>query len=1687
MLQGLEDRSVPATITVTNNLDTLAVDGKVSIREAIESINGGANINADVVAVGAYGTTDTVLFQAGLTGPISLAAGQLNISSRMTITGPGSSLLTIQNAAAAGPASRVFNITDGPTTISGLKITGGNATTSGGGISIFAVTTLNAVDVSANLTSAISYVDLGGGGGISIHGGSLTLVDSVVSNNSAIGVPAFAGGFVQSYGGGILNVQSFSLTVTNSTIANNSASGSGGGICLALRGTLNMTGSTVSGNKSNTLYASPYGGGGIFLRNSTATIRNSTISGNSTNSAGKDSTGGGIVSSLGPAPIRIENTTIAFNDAGVSSGGGIKRSGSAVISIVSSIISNNTASGSGPDVSGTISLADHSLLGDATGSVISTDIGPTIVADPLLDVLANYGGSTATHNLKAGSPAINVGLSTVPTLAFDQRGSGFPRVQGAGIDIGSSETSDQGPSAVATAANVTVAGGTTHLVTVVYSDTNGSKLIDASTLATGNITVSGPGFFATPTLIGGPYANGQSVTVTYQFTAADNAILGQWDSSDDGIYSIDIVAGKVFDKDAPTPFAVPAFTAGTFTVAAPITYTVDEVSDVDNGIGKLSIREAIVSANNDGVPSVVLFDQTEFSGTKTITMTAGELMITEGVTITGPNGGLILDGAAASRIFNINPNTTNDAVSISNMTATNGMVSGSAGGGILNVDSALTLTKVTVSNCNTNNNGGGIGMTTNDGSLNLIDSMVINNKAVASGKIGGGINAQGQTNVTVLRSTIAGNQAGRNGGGVNMQSSGTLTIDDSEITGNSSTQFFTSPSGPGGGGICQRGGDAVIRNSTISGNFTGFQGGGIFVTFSVTTIINSTIAYNTALTQGGGIGQGINDRSVVHLESTIVANNSATYYEGPDTNTKLSASYSLIGNTTDTVITGGHNLLNVDAGLTPLDYYGGAQRVHGLRPGSVALNVGNNVTSLANDQRGAGFPRLVGPGVDIGAFEGIVTSPTGVLTQLGPIVVAGAMPNTVEVTYCDDVGIDAGKIDTGDIQILNPASVALPITGAAFTPMGTGGKAVYTFTVPGGNWDVTANGRYTVNLLPAQVQDIDAPPQTALAANLGSFDVAVPITYVVDEVSDAVDGKTGAGQLSIREALNSANTDANPSAIVFDPVIFSGTKTIAVTSGHLDITGGITITGPQGGVVLDAQGKNRLFLISSSTLSAAVSMINMTLTNGHAPFHGGGIQNSGARLTLTNVNINNCIADGGGGGGGIDVDNDRNSLTLIDSNVSNNKTIANRQGGGIRFGGTGQHLTLLRTTVSGNQADSGGGGIWFSNSCYLTVDASTISGNTSNIAGGTYPDGSGGGLFLFPTKGTIRNSTISGNTALGATSDGGGIFLYSNVNTLSIINSTITANSAGGKGGGISATKGPGTDDAARVLLSGTIVSNNTASVSFNDINGPATADYTLIGDTAGSLITGSNNQLNVNPLLAPLANNGGPTKTHAITSASPAYNTGSNTASLAFDQRGNTRSVGQTDIGAFEVQPAAKITSVAINGGDQQRSMVTKIQVNFNQHIGFTAGAAVAFSLTRVGDGNSVNLGASVDDSGGGTVVTLTFTGGAVDGNSLADGRYALHALAAGFNAEGLDGDGNGTGGDDFIFDEPNSPAPLDLSKVFRLFGDGEGNGSVNSGDFAMFRTVFGVAGPVFDFDNNGVVNSNDFAEFRKRFGLMI
>ena len=202
---------------------------------------------------------------------------------------------------------------------------------------------------------------------------------------------------------------------------------------------------------------------------------------------------------------------------------------------------------------------------------------------------------------------------------------------------------------------------------------------------------------------------------------------------------------------------------------------------------------------------------------------------------------------------------------------------------------------------------------------------------------------------------------------------------------------------------------------------------------------------------------------------------------------------------------------------------------------------------------------------------------------------------------------------------------------------------------------------------------------------------------------------------------------------------------------------------------------------------------------------------------------------------------------------------------------------------------------------------------------------------------------------------------------------------------------------------------------------------------------------------------------------------------------------------GSISVNPgtAPKVANVVVNGGVLQRSMVTQVQVTFDQHVTLPANAADAFLLNRVSDGAVVNLSAAVDDSGADTVVTLNFIGGAVEpstspftNQSLADGRYRLTVLAADvFSPSGvLDGDGNGIGGDDFnVVGNPTT------NKLFRLFGDINGDGFVNGVDLIAFRSEIGTASgdpnflAAFDANGDGFINGLDLTQFRNRIGIIV
>jgi len=444
-IAGVAVTSAPAgadTRVVTNLNDS----GAGSLRQALADANDG-----DVIDL------------TGLSGTITLTTGQLQINDVVTIMGPGPGILSVSG----NNASRVFNMRQtltgtGTVTISGLTITGGNATSepttqAGAGINFDCgrhsdnSLTVNNVVITGNLAD-----DLGAGLYFDrCLQGSLTISNSVIATNVTTG----------SGGGGVWFDEGVTMLVTNSTIAGNQAQDSGGGgITFDDGGSLVIRNSTISGNSTTT-----DNGGGIYLSGDvdSVTITNSTIANNSA------SVNGGGIAITQHDTVTILQSTISGNTAG-DLGDGIyvfgynaapaanaaprgnqddPRHASGQATTTQSLVLTGTIVAGNPDGTQDIATdtgdtahvtAKSSILGGLSAGIVLVDQGGNQknVTNPGLDVLADNGGPTQTMALLPGSPAIDAGPDPVPDFPGndnDQRGPGFPRVVNAKVDVGAFE------------------------------------------------------------------------------------------------------------------------------------------------------------------------------------------------------------------------------------------------------------------------------------------------------------------------------------------------------------------------------------------------------------------------------------------------------------------------------------------------------------------------------------------------------------------------------------------------------------------------------------------------------------------------------------------------------------------------------------------------------------------------------------------------------------------------------------------------------------------------------------------------------------------------------------------------------------------------------------------------------------------------------------------------------------------------------------------------------------------------------------------------------------------------------------------------------------------------------------------------------------------------------------------------
>ncbi len=514
------------------------------------------------------------------------------------------------------------------------------------------------------------------------------------------------------------------------------------------------------------------------------------------------------------------------------------------------------------------------------------------------------------------------------------------------------------------------------------------------------------------------------------------------------------------------------------------------------------------------------------------------------------------------------------------------------------------------------------------------------------------------------------------------------------------------------------------------------------------------------------------------------------------------------------------------------------------------------------------------------------------------------------------------------------------------------------------------------------------------------------------------------GPGSLRQALADAQ-DGDTLTFDISPTVPSSAVVIGLTSGELAINNNITVNGPGANALeITRDSAATPFRIFKINAGHSVTIRGLTISNGSAAT-GAGIYNNHGFLTVDSCALTGNSASGPAYGGG-----------------------------GIYNDGTNSGSATLHVTHSllyGNSAPNGfGGGIanggFSGGSATLNVVDSTFVGNSASIGGGGAIDqdsSSGGNAFLM-----IASSTLSGNS--------GAAGIYSVFSSVTIGNTILKTGSSG-----------------SNIFSSGAVVTS---------------AGYNLSNDNGGGFLHSSSDQPNIDPMLGPLKDNGGPTLTCAPLVNSPAVDQGRSDAIPALttvsDQRGSARPINDpavpdapgsdgSDIGAVELTtglhqssarswkthgeagdfgidlPLADVGIECRSGGPDDEY---KVIVNFAEPITFS-GAQV---ISGIGEIATTNLMKSKsmhlpNGGSGGTQLTLNLTG-------VTNAQIITIAL----------------------FDVDDGTRHNDVGiRMGVLVGDTTGNGTVNASDVSLVKIQSGqpVSADNFHADivANGAINASD------------
>jgi len=1596
---------IPSQVGPTYTVNVMAdeVDGvcgllHCSLREAVMAANAASGANQINLPPGTY------TFTRSGAGEDGAETGDLDIAGDLTIMGEtgseidanhldralhilGAYSVTIQNVeifngfAESDNGGAIHNASGGTLTIIGSEIYE-NRANNGGAIYNVSGSTLYVTHSTLRHNVASTY-----DGGAIFNNATSNIDHSLLSANNA------------GEGAAIMSRGSLAVVnITNSALAHNTAVANGGAVDNDLGATLNIRNSTISSNGASR-------GGGIYHFSGTTTLNNVTISENS-----------------------------ATND-----GGGIYRNGNTV-NISNSILAGNSDSSSSdsPNCWGTLTSQDYNLIDNVAGCTVTGATSHNIIGKPaLISGLSYFEVETPVHIVLPGSPAIAsgnpaaFGSGPYACEATDQRDV----VRDDGVcDIGAYE--EKLPIAVYNVNTVPDSGDGELAADEVVGIPITQILIKFTKPAqdpagdTGSDDVTNPlnyrliadgnnGTFQT-SACGPAQGDDQSISinsVTYDTTnrIATLSVNGGSELPRDayrliacGTTTIRDQKGNALDgntdgipgDDFLRNFEIIPMQFG------PV-FQVVTTLDVNHGYCSYedcSLRDAIIAANERPLSTINVP-----AGTYTLSLTGaledqsatGDLDVAVKMTINGAGAGsTIINGGGIDRVLHV----VSGDLSLYGVTIQGGAAPQySDGGGIINSGTLSLIDSIVQSNQTNRSSGGGI---KNIGELHITNSLIMANLANDGG--GGGIQNTGQ--LTIVDSTISNNVAtnGVVGGGGIQNENGQVSLERVTLSGNQAI---------GGGGIENRlsGSRLDINNSTISGNSAVYDGGGIKTSFgAVTNLNNTTIANNIADSDNDGSGQGGGiynafPNSSVNFHNTLIGNNIDRGGQTPDCGGEValtSGDYNYIGTLTGCTLNGvtTHNISGVNILLGVLQINGGRTQTHALLAGSPAINAGDMEECPAVDQRGVARPQQ--SLCDIGAYEYATSTP--------PV-----LPMVVEIGSNADTG--DGSLDENETTNADITQLTITFSQPMFDPIGNTDAQDVTNTanywlVAAGADDamqtdacgallgddltvVVNNAAYSVSNYQVTLSINAASPlglgvyrliicgtlKSAAGASLDgnqdgtggdsfrrNFTISPTLNGQILEVnttSDSNDGVCSPTHCSLRDAILVANHSPAGSAIH----VPAGTYTLTLAGnteddglmGDLDILESMTIYGDGADVtIINANGLDRVFHMPNSNpgpnLYRNITLKGLTIEGGSANI-GGGIYNTSPFSTVR-------IAD---------------SIVADNTATGNISTYFRSSGGGIINAGT---MTIINSVIRDNTAPGNVGGGIANHQGVLTIENSTISGNSpggvsadrSNVQGGygtlvirrsAIINNLGSGVDIDKNQATITNTTVSSNTGYGIAEGNNA------AGWLSLNNVTITSNTKVGLW-----KAAPFAD----IRMTNTLIFANgggdcDAGISFSALT-LIEQDYNLVGSVGQRCqITGNHNLLGVDPLLGLLQLNGGPTQNHALQAGSPAINRGNIGSCETNDQRGYPRSAGQScDIGAYEAQEA-------------DLNMNARPPLNYYTH------SEITLSWGRV----SWAQGYEVEISTTANFDNLVYSSGILDAEtlevtpSLEDGTYYWHVRA--------------------------------------------------------------------------------------------